>query len=174
MHYSPAMSDAAQITIDRQTLKNAKAEPKRLIDYEFKSARNRRLPKPFDRLGPRTNLSELIDLGNNFRAVFIWRDGESLSRTAFYGHLLCETERGLLPLAILHYHPSHKGIHGLFNCEVERDYVGRHLPGGREFALKGTTSLDPRIEGDRHRLIGIFCERFGVTLGPDGDLLDET
>jgi hypothetical protein len=168
------MSDALGIPIDRRTLKSAKAATKRLVDYGFKPARSRRLPKPFDRLGPRANLSELINLGSDFRAVFIWRDGETLSRTAFYGHLLRETERGLLPLAILHYHPSHKGIHGLFNCEVERDYVGRHLPGGREFELKGIVGLDPRIEGDRHRLIGIFCERFGVTLGPDGDLFHET
>lgn len=161
------------MTIDRQALKSAKAVTKRLIGFGFKPARSRRLPKPFDRLGPRVSLSELIDLGNDFRAVFLWRDGESLSRTAFYGHLLRETERGLLPLAILHYHPSHKGIHGLFNCEVERDYVGRHLPGGREFEMKGEMGLDPRIEGDRHRLIGIFCERFGVILGPDGDLFNE-
>jgi len=160
--------------IGRRTLKIAKAATKRLADYGFKPARSRRLPKPFDRFGLRVYLSDLIDLGNDFRAVFLWRDGESLSRTAFYGHLLRDTERGLLPLAILHYHPSHKGIHGLFNCEVDRDYAGRHLPGGREFELKGTGGLDPRIEADRRRLIGIFCARFGVTLGPDGDLLDET
>lgn len=167
------MSNAPYVPVDRHHLKNAKAAAKRLVDFGFKPARSRRLPKPFDRLGLRTYLSELIDLGNDFRAVFVWRDGESLSRTAFYGHLLRETERGLLPLAILHYHPSHKGIHGLFNCEIDRDYVGRHLPGGREFELKGAIGLDPRIEEDRYRLIGIFCERFGVTLGRDGDLFDE-
>jgi hypothetical protein len=160
--------------IARQELKLAKAVVKRLTAYGFKPARSRRLPKPFDRLGPRANLSELIDLGGDFRAVFIWRDGEALSRTAFYGHVLRETERGLLPLAILHYHPSHKGIHGLFNCETDRDFTGRYLPGSREFTLKGGENLDPRIEADRHRLIGIFCERFGVILGPDGDLFHET
>lgn len=168
------MTDESNVPIDRRALKGAKAATKRLVDYGFKPARSRRLPKPFDRLGPRVNLSELINLGGDFRAVFIWRDGEALSRTAFYGHLMRETERGLLPLAILHYHPSHKGVHGLFNCEVDRDYVGRHLPGGREFELKGETGLDPRIEGDRYRLIGIFCKRFGVILGPDGDLFHET
>lgn len=166
--------DNKSVIIDRHILKDAKAAPKRLVDYAFKPARSRQLPKPFNRLGPRAYLSDLIDLGKDYRAVFIWRDGETLSRTAFYGHLLRQTERGLLPLAILHYHPSHKGVHGLFNCEVERDYTGRHLPGGREFVLKGGAGFDPRIEGDRHRLIGIFCERFGVILGPDGDLFHET
>jgi len=159
--------------IDRRALKGAKTMEKRLVEYAFKPARSRHLPKPFNRLGPRTYLSELIDLGNDYRAVFIWRDGEILSRTAFYGHLLRETERGLLPLAILHFHPSHKGIHGLFNCEIERDYTGRYLPGGREFDLKDGAGLDPRKERDRHRLVGIFCDRFGVILGPGGDLFDE-
>ncbi|MBI5331642.1 MAG: hypothetical protein HZB71_13655 [Betaproteobacteria bacterium] len=160
--------------IDRRKLKQTKSAEKRLVEISFKPARSRRLPKPFDRLGARAYLSDMIELGGEFRAVFVWRDGETVSRSSFYGHLLQSTDAGLLPLAILHYHPSHKGLHAVLNCEIERNYVGRQLPGAPEFSLKGADGLDPRSEADRKRLVCLFCERFGVMLGQDGGLFHAT
>lgn len=78
---------------------------------------------------------------------------------------------GLLPLVILHYHPSHKGVHILVNCDTSQDYTSRQLPGAPELALRTPDSIDPGTQAGRLRLINLFCERCGVRIAPDDEQL---
>jgi hypothetical protein len=79
--------------------------------------------------GARLTASRLLDVGAGMKAIFIVRSGDVLERRAFFGYLLEEHEGALMPLAILHYHPSHKGVHMLVNCETGRDFTGRQVAG---------------------------------------------
>ncbi len=71
----------------------------------------------------------------------------------------------MTPLAIMHYHPSHKGVHMMFNCNSDIDYTDRQLPGARELSVNAPLPLDPANERDRGWLICEFCRRCNITLG---------
>ena len=158
--------------MNRQQLLAQKRKPKRLREVEFKSLRKQSLPKPFDKLGgARIQHSGLIDVADDSVVLFIARDGETLERRAFYAYWLLRTANGLLPLVILHYHPSHKGVHLLTNCRDDRDYTERQLPGAPELALNTPAGIDPSAQGGRLRLVHLFCDRCGICLGPDDQLL---
>jgi hypothetical protein len=152
----------------RKELQRLKSLPKRLGLFQFKPLKKGSLPDPWKKIGgPRLTSTGLIDVGNDMRVLFISRSGETRDRRAFYGYLYRQVAAGLEPVFIMHYHPSHKGIHMQANCESQLDYVHRQLPGAIELQMKGKPQLDP-ID-DQLQLVSIFCARFGVKIQPSGD-----
>jgi|SRR5882724_8003805 len=151
--------------MDRKELRKLKILPKRLGLFQFKPLKKGSLPDPWKKFGgPRLASTGLIEVGNEMCVLFVTRNGETRDRRAFYGYLYRKVSTGLEPVFIMHYHPSHKGIHILANCESPIDYVHRQLPGAIELHLKGTKQLDPI--GDQFQLVNIFCERFGIKIQP--------
>jgi hypothetical protein len=129
-------------------------------------------PQPFDKMGgARLQSSGLVDVSSDLTAVFLVRDGDTLDRRAFFGHLMQRTSAGLVPITILHYHPSHKGLHLRVNCGSLQDYTERLLPGAPELALATPQGLDPASDWDRKRLVVEFCRRCGIRIAPDDDQL---
>lgn len=158
--------------MNRQALSEIKRQPKCLRGVVFKPLRKRQLPKPLHLLGgARLSHSGLLAVSTQLHVVFLVRAGETLARRAFFGYLFQQTPHGLLPLVILHYHPSHKGVHLLLNCETARDYTERQLPGAPELALRTHVALDPDRQQDRNQLITLFCERCGIRIAPDDEQL---
>lgn len=157
--------------MDQKILRTHKSRPKRLTDVPaFKPAKRGRLPKPLHQIGgARIFATDLLSVAEIYRACFVWRDGSLLADTAFYGWLFEVRTNGMYPLAALHYHPSHKPVHLLTPCRQDRDFTNRQLPGAIEFSISHRR-LDPRIESDRMRLVEIFCERCGISLGHAGGL----
>jgi len=153
-----------------------KSRPKRLIDVPvFKPAKRGRLPKPLHQVGgARMHITDLLTVGGSYHACFLWRDGSLLADTAFYGWLFESRDTGLYPLAALHYHPSHKPVHLLTPCRLERNLINRQLPGAIEFNVLNrrrdplNRRLDPRQESDRSRLVELFCRRCGIEMGQPG------
>lgn len=156
--------------MDRKDLKALKlVGGRQLVNCAF-SPIKKKLPKPLDKLsGGRIKATPLIDVGASMRAVFIWKTGVVREQRSLYGWLFREVDRGLEPVARLDYHPSHKNLHVVFNCERDLDLTNRGLPGCKEFKLRDT-NLDPDEVVDRNRFISIFCKRFGIRLG-EGELL---
>lgn len=156
----------------RKLLAAAKRQEKCLRAVRFKPLRRRHLPRPFDKLGgPRLAHYGLLDVAETLTVLFLARDGDSLERRAFYAYLLERTSAGLLPLTILHYHPSHKGLHLIVNCGEGADYTNRQLPGAPELALRTPADLDPGTPAGRIRLVNLFCERCGIRIAPDDEQL---
>jgi hypothetical protein len=156
-----------------RALRDQKTSPKRLeSDPAFKLMKRGKLPKPFAKMGgSRLYTTELVDVSETHQVIFIWRDGELLTDRAFFAWLLKRTHNGsLYPLAELHWHPSHKGIHMKTPCHAEVDYTNRQLPGAVELDVRTVSMYDPREESDRRYLIAAFCKKVGITLGPK-DLL---
>jgi hypothetical protein len=153
-----------------------KATPKRLGAIPiFGALKSGKLPKPLHKLGgPRLKGTGLLDLSAQHKAFFAWRDGEARTDRAFFAYLFWVTpSQGLYPLFILHYHPSHKGLHAKLPCNTGLDYEGRELPGAPELALRGSRTgqmIDPRDPNDRLLLIERFCASCGITLGEGGGL----
>jgi len=143
---------------------------KPLSECHFAPAKKGKLPKPLDRLGgPRLKVTPVYDVGDGLKVIFVWKTGPYLETRSLYGRLFQETERGMLPIVRLDYHPSHKNLHVKVNCETEIDLVNRDLVKTKEFSLTNV-ALDPDIEEDRLHFVAIFCERFGIRLG-NGELL---
>lgn len=159
--------------MERQRLREIKRRTKTLRAVEFRSLRRGKLPRPFDKLGgPRLTSSGLIEVAAGLSVLFLVRDGDAPERRAFFGHLMQHSAGGLVPLVIMHYHPSHKGIHLLANCEVARDFTERLLPGAPELALRTPGGIDLASEQGRLRLVNEFCVRCGIRIAPDdGQLL---
>lgn len=158
--------------MEAKLLKAHKQAAKRLIDLPpFKATRRGRLPKPLDKLGgSRWHATEMLPVGAGYQACFVWRDGQLLADTCFYAWLFEQRPTGLSPLAGLHYHPSHKPVHLVTPCRLDRDFTNRALPVAIEFVL-AHERFDPRRESDRSRLVALFCERCGIALGASGGLL---
>ncbi|MBV2181785.1 MAG: hypothetical protein KUL86_11210 [Castellaniella sp.] len=137
----------------------------------FKALKRGKLPKPFHRMGgSRLYSTEPIKLSDTHCVVFMYRDGEILSDTAFFGHLMCSVgERALYPLFEFHWHPSHKGFHAKMPCKTGLDYTNRMLPGAPELQISTRAELDPRNEDDRTALINEFCEACGIYIADPND-----
>ncbi len=56
----------------------------------------------------------------------------------------------------------------MLNCETDRDYLGRLLPGAPELALTTPQGLNPVDGTDRLKLVSIFCRCCGIALGEGG------
>ena len=157
--------------MNRKDLSIKKQTQKRLESVAFHPAKKNKLPKPLDKLGgTRLYATSLLNLGGDLRAVFVWKTGIIVEQRQLYGWLFQLVENGLLPIARMDYHPSHKNLHVVLNCERELDLINRGLPGCKEFALREVT-LDPDNEQDRSHFITIFCERLNIKLGEDTGLL---
>lgn len=135
---------------------------------EFKNIKRGKLPRPLHKLGgPRVHCTPVITLSDTHRAVMLWRDGDTLQDTAFYGYLFCCLQNGdLSPLFELHWHPSHKGLHCKTPCRSELNHTGRLLPGAQEFSISGE-AFDPRNPNDLSALVLLFCDRCGITIETD-------
>lgn len=155
--------------MDARTLRHHKQQPKRLAEQlDFKPAKRGKLPRPLNQVGgARLFATAMLSVAERYQICFLWRDGAILSDTAFYGWLFEVRAQGLSPLASLHYHPSHKPVHLLTPCGIERDFTNRQLPGAHEFNLS-SGRLDPRLPDHRAQLVVLFCERCGVALGEAG------
>lgn len=158
--------------MEPRLLKQHKHAAKRLVAPPvFKAWRRGRLPKPLDKMGgARLFASDLTAVGGAYYVCFAWRDGSLLADSSFFAWLFSGEPGRLFPLAILHYHPSHKPAHMLMPCRDERDFTNRQLPGVIEFNVAPAV-FDPRQEADRGRLIALFCQRCGIVLGAEGGLL---
>ena len=156
-------------------LADHKAVSKRLVSVvAFKSLKRGKYPKPLHKVGgPRMQSTDLIEVSDTHRVVFIWRDGELRTDSAFFGYLFCILGTGeLSPLFEMHFHPSHKGLHVKLPCKTESDYTSRMLPGAPELALSVRHDIDPRLEKDRDVLIDRFCGSCGIAMGSVGGILN--
>ncbi|WP_081712930.1 hypothetical protein [Burkholderia sp. AU4i] len=133
----------------------------------FSPMKRGKLPKPFAKMGgSRLFTTKLVPVSRDHHVLFYWKTGEILTDTAFYGYLMCVLANGALSVLFeFHWHPSHKGIHCKLPCGTDLDYTNRLLVRAPELALSGDTTLDPREEADRQRLIAIFCSACGISLG---------
>ena len=157
--------------MNRKDLSIRKRVSKRLENVAFQPAKKGKLPKPLDKLGgARLYATPLLNLGGDTCGVFVWKTAPIVEQRQLYGWLFQSTENGLLPLARMDYHPSHKNLHMVLNCERGLDLTNRSLPGCKEFALHEVT-LDPDNEQDRFHFVTIFCERLNIKLGEDTGLL---
>ena len=150
-----------------------KAAPKRLSELpSFKSVKRGKFPKPLHEMGgPRLQATDLVEVSETHRVVFIWRYGELRTDSAFLAYLFYELEDGgLYPLFEMHCHPSHKGVHAKLPCNTESNFTSRVLPGAPELALSGRDDIDPRIDADRQVLIASFCKACGIGIGAKGGL----
>lgn len=151
-----------------------KLVPKRLAAVPaFRALKKGRLPKPLHKVGgARFQATDVLPVSDTHSAVFMWRDGELLTDGAFFGYLFLRLEQDeLFPLAELHLHPSHKGLHIKVPCDTTYDYRQRLLPGAPELALSsGVAGLDPRQESDRVKLIHRFCKAMGIAVGAENGL----
>lgn len=145
-----------------------------ITDITFRQAAGKsRKPVAFLRLkGKRTHHTELLDCGGGYRALFSWRDGDIREKRCFYAWLfLAAGGADLVPIARIDYHPSHKDLHIVLNCEDERDLTNRALPGCRELNLQRQRPLDPAQELDRQALIDCAMRTLGIEFAPlDGGL----
>ena len=154
-------------------LANHKAVPKRLAGLPlFKTVKRGKFPKPLNKMGgSRIQATELIDVSDSHRIVFLWRDGELRTDSAFFAYLFCVLGDGrLYPLFEMHFHPSHKGLHGKLPCNTDSDFAARMLPGAPELAPSSRNDLDPREPVDRNNLIERFCSACGIAMGTEGGL----
>lgn len=158
--------------MEQKLLKKHKLASKRLLHVPaYKPLRRGRLPRPLEKMGGgRMFATDLLSVGESYRLCFAWRDGVLLADTAFFAWLFEAGNEGLYPLAILHYHPSHKPVHMLTPCRDGRDFLNRQLPGVIEFKI-AKERFDPRQDTDRQRMAAIFCERCGIAMGQAGGLL---
>ncbi len=124
-----------------------------------------KLPKPLHRAkGARIHRTDLLTLSDTHRACMLWRDGETLEDTAFYGYLFCTLGSGALyPLLEFHWHASHKGYHCMVPCNTDMDYTNRLLPKAPELAISGRAA-DPRTDDGLRQLVLLFCKCCGITI----------
>jgi len=147
---------------------------KAISGVEFKPAsKNRETLPPLRLRGSRVKHTDAMDAGGGYFVVFVWKDGAVRERRSFYCYLYLQQQpRYYIPLARVDYHPSHKGLHVVLNCEDERDLTNRNLPSCREFALKCREGLDPALDRDRESLVHHAMERLGIEFEtPEGNLL---
>ena len=134
---------------------------------DFKPLKRGTLPKPFARVGgSRVSSTGLIDISATHCVLFLAKDGELLTDSAFYGYMMCRLVGGSLsPLFEFHWHPSHKGFHCKTPCKATQSYTDRLLAQAIELDMKTDARLDPRKLQDRIQLINVFSDACGITLG---------
>lgn len=140
---------------------------KRIDELNFRQAGRGRNSPGFLRLkGTRIYHTDLLDCGGPYRAIFIWRDGPIREKRAFYAWLLLSQGQGLEAIARIDYHPSHKDVHMVVNCEDRRDLINRALPGCKQLDLKRLRPLDPAIGIDRQALVTCAMGYLGIEFAP--------
>lgn len=109
----------------------------------------------------------MLEVSGEHQAMMLWRDGENLTDTAFYGYLLCVLPSGdLYPIIEYHWHPSHKAQHVKMPCETSLDYNNRLLMKAPELSCKPQIRQrpDPRNESDLNSLVVHFCAIAGIMI----------
>jgi hypothetical protein len=150
------------LAMHKQAAKVLRAAP------AFSTIKRGKLPKPLDRVGgPSVQMTNLIEVGDGYSVWFMWKDGETLVQSAFYGYLFHQIgQNNLYPLCHFHWHPSHKPIHFTSPCDSDLNYTNRGLPGAKELNLTSpTVPYDPRKDIDRLKLIEVFCATCGIAFG---------
>jgi hypothetical protein len=157
----------------RREIRSHLHAPKTITGIAFMPpSKSRALPPPFRLKSKRVQHTNFLNAGGDYRVLFLWRDGRTRDRKAYYCYLYLKCAHGNMPLARIDYHPSHKDLHMLVNCEDERNLVNRNLPGCRQLSLRSVGSLDPALETDRSRLIKISMTLFNIEYSaPMGRLL---
>lgn len=161
--------------MQRSSLSAHKKEPKTLDAVpEFAHIKRGKLPKPLHTMGgPRVQATKLLPVAEKYSVWFMWKDGETIEETAFYGFLFAHAgmKGNLYPLCHMHWHPSHKLLHVKTPCDSDLDYTNRGLPGAKELHVNGgEKGFDPRDAQHRLQLIEIFCKVCGIRFG-SGPLL---
>lgn len=159
--------------MNKKELLDHKEFSKRLPEKPtFRSMKKGKLPKPFKTMGGhRMHSTELISVSDTHSIIFIWRDGQALTDTAFFAWMVCRLQNNnLYPIFEMHYHPSHKGLHCKLPCKTDLDYTNRQLPSAPELDLNVQPGLDPRVELDREKLILKFCSSCGISVGNVNEL----
>lgn len=155
----------------RRTLAAVKSANKRMSGLAFTPHRKNRFPAPWQHVSQARRLSTgLIQVDDDLHIGFIARGGLHYEERAMYGCLFKGTPPNpLVPLLRLDWHPSHKGLHVVINCEDDRNLRGRNLS-GKEFDLSGygVSFLDPEVEQDRLKFVEIFCSVCNIAIGDEG------
>jgi hypothetical protein len=136
--------------------------PKVIRGIVFKPASgSRNMPKFLQLKGRRIHHTDMLEAGDSYRALFLWKDGNIFEKRKFSAWLFLSEGDDLTPIARMDYHPSHKGFHVHLNCEDARDLTNRALPGSKDLAVGRTRRWDPKVEIDRINLVdqalGCFC-----------------
>lgn len=134
-------------------------------DIEFLPLKKGSLPGQFKRLGrPNAYSSGFVPVSDGYKVLFVWRDGELMTDSSFYGYLVHHpSPRDRQILLELHWHPSHKGIHCVTPCNTELNLNNRMLVAQPDINLNGNLRWDPRVDKDRKELIQLFCDVCGIT-----------
>lgn len=159
----------------KQELGSLKHQAKRLTAIQFRPLKRGGLPRPLDKMGgKRLLVAGPAQVADNLLVIFLVRDGDTLERRAFFAHLFqdglpsggCSRSRFCIII------PATKGYVSciMLNCQTDRDYLDRLLPGAPELALDTPQGLNPANATDRLQLVSIFCRCCGITLG-EGELL---
>jgi hypothetical protein len=134
----------------------------------FKALKRKSLPPPFKRMGgPRVKSTGMIKVSDEHKIMMLWRDGETLTDTAFFAYLLCVLQNDdLYTIVEYHWHPSHKDQHIKTPCNTDLDYKNRLLVQAPELSCKPTFKQkpDPRNEQDLESLIVHFCKITGIII----------
>ena len=74
--------------------------------------------------------------------MFVWRDGELKTDSAFLVWLFCKLdEEPLYSLFEMHFHPSHKGLHAKLPCKPDVNDGGRQLVKAPRLTLRSNVEL---------------------------------
>ncbi len=154
------------IFVTRRDLREHFRSPKKWPDnVVFYPAKTLKLPRPLHNLGGSHHCTDLLNLGGSYRIALVWKEAKTWDRRAIYAHFFYQiVENNLYPLADVHYHPGHKGLHILLNCEDQRNLSNRHLAGAKEFNLKLDKPIDPQSDNDRQRFLTTIGKRLGITV----------
>lgn len=163
--------------MEKKQLHLIKAQTKEINSnlVDFKKLKRNTLPSPFKRMGgSRAYSSGLIPVSDDIHVLFIWRDGEILTDTAFYGYLTKTTKNNILSVFEFHWHPSHKGYHCVVPCNTENHEANRMIPKNApelnlSYQKETQPNLDPRDASDRLKLINFFCEKINLKVISSGN-----
>lgn len=157
--------------MDKYELRDHKKAPKSLAGkITWSPLKKGVLPNQYKTLGrrPRVSCSGIREVSSRHGVLFLWKDGDILTDSAFYGYFIeilpADKMRTILEF---HWHPDHKGYHCVVPCNSDSDFTDRMLRNCHELNLKQSTILDPRDDKDRHVLINQFCEIVGIQLQSD-------
>ena len=156
--------------MNRQDLRSIKNIYKEINSrsVSFSRLRKNTLPRPFKRMGgSRVESTGLLEVSKSLYVLFIWKTGDILTDTAFYGYLMRKEGDEILNLFEFHWHPSHKGYHCHVPCDAKNHDTNRMIPkDAPELDLinknNPVPNLDPRDENDRLKLINFFCEKVNL------------
>ena len=121
-------------------------------------------PKPLNRFKSSSMVSDLIYVADKQVVLFAYKQSELLIDCKFYAYWGTLIDGKFTPIMIVHYHPSHKGMHAKVPCKTDRDYTSRELPGAPELQIHKDKLPDMRTERGINELITLFCKSAGIMI----------